>query len=252
MAGHHVAPVERVLAAIHVIRGQRVMLDSDLAMLYGVSTGRLNEQVRRNHERFPGDFMFQLSAAEVARLRSQIAISKPGRGGRRFRPHAFTEHGAAIRGGVPGHQGPHGATPRAASQAHRFRCWRVQRQHESQALGWPQDVTTFTGHPARPLRPHADGSGARRAELHRHRGAGAFRIGRADHHRQGPELAGPGPAAIHRPAAAERRAEAVLRRLGCGRGRRSGAGQAEVGQAQVGGTDMLGLPGRLPGVSGCG
>ncbi len=75
MAGHHVAPVERVLAAIHVIRGQRVMLDSDLAMLYGVSTGRLNEQVRRNHERFPGDFMFQLSAAEVARLRSQIAIS---------------------------------------------------------------------------------------------------------------------------------------------------------------------------------
>lgn len=100
MAGHQVAPVDRVVAAIHVIRGQRVMLDADLATLYGVSTGRLNEQVRRNRSRFPEDFMFQLTAAEADRLRSQNAISKPGRGGRRFLPHAFTEHGAVMLASV--------------------------------------------------------------------------------------------------------------------------------------------------------
>lgn len=77
------------------------MLDADLAELYGVSTGRFNEQVRRNQERFPGDFMFQLTDQEVARLRSQSAISigetpRGGRGGRRYLPHAFTEHGAIM------------------------------------------------------------------------------------------------------------------------------------------------------------
>ncbi len=77
------------------------MLDADLAELYGVSTGRFNEQVRRNQERFPGDFMFQLTNQEVERLRSQIAISigetrQIGRGGRRYLPHVFTEHGAIM------------------------------------------------------------------------------------------------------------------------------------------------------------
>ena len=100
MAGHHVAPVDRVLAAIHVIRGQRVMLDADLAALYGVSTKRLNEQVRRNRRGFPEDFMVQLTAAEAANLRSQIATSRSGHGGRRFRPLAFTEHGAAMLASV--------------------------------------------------------------------------------------------------------------------------------------------------------
>ncbi len=100
MAGHPVAPVDRVLSAIHVIRGQRVMLDADLAALYGVSTKRLNEQVRRNRDRFPLDFMFQLTASEAANLRSQTATSRSGHGGRRFRPHAFTEHGAVMLASV--------------------------------------------------------------------------------------------------------------------------------------------------------
>ncbi|HUE49191.1 MAG TPA: ORF6N domain-containing protein [Steroidobacteraceae bacterium] len=85
---------ERIIRAILVLRGQRVILDRDLAAIYGVSTGRLNEAVKRNAERFPEDFMFRLSRAEHAGLISQIAISKPGRGGRRKLPWAFTEHGA--------------------------------------------------------------------------------------------------------------------------------------------------------------
>ena len=80
------------------LRGQRVILDRDLAALYGVTTKRFNEAVKRNAARFPEDFMFRLSAEETAVLRSQIATSKPpdkdGRGGPRYRPLAFTEHGA--------------------------------------------------------------------------------------------------------------------------------------------------------------
>jgi hypothetical protein len=100
MAGHHVVPVDRVVSIIHVIRGQRVMLDADLAARYGVTTKRLNEQARRNRDRFPEDFMFQLTVREAGLLRSQIATSKPGRGGRRFRAHAFTEHGAVMLASV--------------------------------------------------------------------------------------------------------------------------------------------------------
>ena len=85
---------------VHVIRGQRVMLDRDLAALYGVPTKRLNEQVRRNESRFPEDFMFQLSPEEAARLRSQTATSKKGRGGRRYAPLAFTEQGVAMLSSV--------------------------------------------------------------------------------------------------------------------------------------------------------
>jgi ORF6N domain len=83
---------------IVLVRGQKVLLDADLARLYGVATGRLNEQVKRNRERFPGDFLFRLTKHEVTALRSQIAISKPaaGRGGRRYAPTAFTEHGAIM------------------------------------------------------------------------------------------------------------------------------------------------------------
>jgi len=82
-----------------MIRGQKVMLDADLAGLYGVSTKRLNEQVARNRERFPADFMFQLTAAEFEDLRSQIVISN-GRGGRRTPPYAFTEQGVAMLSSV--------------------------------------------------------------------------------------------------------------------------------------------------------
>lgn len=88
--------VTNVESSILEIRGHKVMLDSSLADLYGVPTGRLNEQVKRKSDRFPGDFMFQLSQAEHDSLRSQIAISKAGRGGRRFLPYVFTEHGAIM------------------------------------------------------------------------------------------------------------------------------------------------------------
>jgi hypothetical protein len=90
-------PVE---ALIHVIRDQKVMLDSDLAALYEVPTKRLNEAVRRNLERFPKDFMFQLTLAERDSLRSQIATSNLGRGGRRYAPYAFTQEGVAMLSSV--------------------------------------------------------------------------------------------------------------------------------------------------------
>jgi len=89
-------PPESIAMAIGIIRGQKVILDVDLAALYGVKTKRLNEQVRRNIQRFPADFMFQLSAAEAANLKSQFATSSSGHGGRRKRPFAFTEHGALM------------------------------------------------------------------------------------------------------------------------------------------------------------
>jgi hypothetical protein len=88
------ASVKRIEDLIFLIRGQRVMLDSDLAKVYGVSTTRLNEQFQRNRDRFPESFAFQLANQEFAALISQNAISKKGRGGRRKLPWVFTEHGA--------------------------------------------------------------------------------------------------------------------------------------------------------------
>ena len=85
---------------IYEIRGQRVMLDSDLARIYGLPTFRFNEAIKRNRERFPEDFMFRLTAAEAAALTSQFAISKKGRGGRRTLPYVFTEHGAIMAANV--------------------------------------------------------------------------------------------------------------------------------------------------------
>src|SRR5438093_13634032 len=86
---------------IHIVRGERVMLDADLAALYGVETGYLNLAVRRNLTRFPEDFMFQLTAEEADALRLQIAISNAeGRGGRRYLPYAFTEQGVAMLSSV--------------------------------------------------------------------------------------------------------------------------------------------------------
>jgi len=85
---------------IFVVRGRQVMLDEDLADLYGVETKRLIQQVKRNLKRFPEDFMLQLDKAEVEALRSQIATSNDGRGGRRYAPYAFTEQGVAMLSGV--------------------------------------------------------------------------------------------------------------------------------------------------------
>ncbi|MFO7785746.1 MAG: ORF6N domain-containing protein [Desulfatiglandales bacterium] len=93
-------PEKRIIRAIMVIRGQKVILDSELAALYGVETRRLNEQVRRNIDKFPEDFMFQLTKEEFDDLRSQIATSSSGWGGRRKPPLVFTEHGALQAGNV--------------------------------------------------------------------------------------------------------------------------------------------------------
>jgi ORF6N domain len=89
-----VLTTEAIAARIHFMRREKVLLDGDLAALYGVETRRLNEQVRRNRERFPADFIFQLSAAEFLDLKSQFATSSWG--GRRKLPLAFTEHGAIM------------------------------------------------------------------------------------------------------------------------------------------------------------
>jgi ORF6N domain len=90
----------RIDKYVHDLRGHNVMLDADLAELYGVEVKVLNQTVKRNAERFPADFMFQLTADETTRLRSQIVTSKPGRGGRRYLPFAFTEEGVAMLSSV--------------------------------------------------------------------------------------------------------------------------------------------------------
>ncbi len=93
-----IIPIERIEDKILLIRGHKVILDRDLAKLYGVETKRLLEQVRRNMKRFPSDFMFQLTTQELINLRSQIATSSWG--GTRYLPHVFTEHGALMAANV--------------------------------------------------------------------------------------------------------------------------------------------------------
>jgi hypothetical protein len=96
-------PVEVVKGKIYLIRGQKVLLDRDLAEMYGVEVKALNQAVKRNIDRFPQDFMFQLSTEEAGSLRFQIGISKPqGRGGRRYLPYVFTEQGVAMLSSVLG------------------------------------------------------------------------------------------------------------------------------------------------------
>jgi hypothetical protein len=94
-----VVPTEIIENRIFIIRGQRVMLDSDLAEIYCVTTKRFNEQFRRNIERFPSDFAFKLTSDEFEILRSQIATSR-SHGGRRYLPYVFTEHGAIMAANV--------------------------------------------------------------------------------------------------------------------------------------------------------
>jgi len=94
-------PIERIERAIYLIGGERVMLDRDLAVLYQVTTAALNQAVRRNRERFPNDFMFQLTRSEFAQLnRSQIVIGSQKHRDPRFRPYAFTEQGIAMLSSV--------------------------------------------------------------------------------------------------------------------------------------------------------
>lgn len=94
---------QAILGRIHEVRGVRVMLDEDLAELYDVSTKQLNQAVKRNQDRFPVDFAFRLTVKDIVRLRSQTVTSKTepeGRGGRRYSPIAFTEHGILMLSSV--------------------------------------------------------------------------------------------------------------------------------------------------------
>jgi hypothetical protein len=95
-----IATVQEIERSIHIIRGKRVMLDADLARLYGVPTKRLNEQVTRNRDRFPEDFAYQLTPQEFTDLKSQNATSSFGHGGRRKPPWVFTEQGVAMLSSV--------------------------------------------------------------------------------------------------------------------------------------------------------
>ena len=100
-AGSRVIPIERITQAILLIRGQKVMLDADLARLYEVDIKTLNRAVKRNIARFPGDFMFQLSREEAEHLRYQSGTLKNGRGRhRKYLPYAFTEQGVAMLSSV--------------------------------------------------------------------------------------------------------------------------------------------------------
>ena len=99
-AGRRPAPIELIGQRIYVIRSQKVMLDSDLAELYRVETKALNRAVKRNPARFPADFMFRLTDDEAGSLRCQFGTSNENRGGRRYLPYAFTEHGVAMLSSV--------------------------------------------------------------------------------------------------------------------------------------------------------
>ncbi len=94
-----IAP-DQIEPLVHVVRGQRVMLDSDLARLYGVTTSALNQAVRRNADRFPEDFAYPLTRQEVTNLLSQFVISSSSHGGKRNLPWVFTEHGVAMLSSV--------------------------------------------------------------------------------------------------------------------------------------------------------
>jgi len=100
MSTVEIAPVALVESRILIIRSQEVLLDSDLAALYQVETKILNKAVSRNRDRFPDDFMFQLTSEELESLRFQFGTSNEGRGGRRYLPYAFTEQGIAMLSGV--------------------------------------------------------------------------------------------------------------------------------------------------------
>jgi len=93
-------PIERIEKTIYLIRGEKMILDRDLALLYEVETKMLNRAVKRNLKRFPSDFMFQLTADETDVLRYQIGTSKKSRGGRRYLPYVFTEQGVAMLSSV--------------------------------------------------------------------------------------------------------------------------------------------------------
>jgi phage regulator Rha-like protein len=100
LSKHSIVPTALISQKIFFLRGTRIMLDADLAQLYGVATKNLNKAVKRNANRFPSDFMFRLSSKEMRNLRFQILTSRGAHGGRRYAPYAFTEQGVAMLSSV--------------------------------------------------------------------------------------------------------------------------------------------------------
>ena len=149
-------PVEQIERAILLIRGQKIMLDADLAGLYGVTVGRLNEAVKRNRDRFPADFMFQLSDTEFANLKSQIAISSYGWGGRRHPPYAFTEQGVAMLSSVlKSKRAVHVNIAIMRAFGNFARCCRPTRSFARSWRNWSANWKAMTGRFGRCLKPSA-------------------------------------------------------------------------------------------------
>ena len=125
-----IIPIDRIAQSIYLLRGQKVMLGQDLASLYGVTVGALTQAMKRNANRFPKDFMFQLNAQEFANLKSQIVISSWG--GLRSRPYAFTEQGVAMLSSVLKSERAvkvNIAIMRASGERTRLACWRWRPRH---------------------------------------------------------------------------------------------------------------------------
>jgi hypothetical protein len=125
-AKRELIPAGRIAQSIHLVRNQKVMLDSDLAALSGVTTGNLNKAVTRNCDRFPSDFCFRLRRDEATRLIFQFGISN-SRGGRRHLPYAFTEQGVAMLSSVLN-------SPRSGERT-RLACWRWRPRHRELCCG---------------------------------------------------------------------------------------------------------------------
>ena len=129
MKSKAVVAAKDVAGVILILRGHRVVLDEDLARLYGVETRVLVQAVKRNPKRFPKDFMLQLNAAEWSALRSQIVISKTRRGGRRYAPYAFTEQGVAMLSSATAAR-PKGSSPNVRSTSIQEVVCRIQPPHQ--------------------------------------------------------------------------------------------------------------------------
>ena len=138
-------PTDHIEQQIHQIRSHRVMLDADVAHIYGVSTMRLNQQVNRNRERFPEDFMFQLTKEEAAALRLQNAILKTSRGQhRKYLPYAFTEHGAVMLSAVLRTPVAVAASIQIVRAFNRLR--QMARAHKDQAIALAELARRVAGH----------------------------------------------------------------------------------------------------------
>jgi len=156
-------PTAQIEHAILLVRGQRVMLDCDLAALYGVTTSNLNRAVKRNQDRFPSDFMFQLVKDEAQNLRFQNGISSSAYGGRRYLPYAFTEPGVAMLSSVCGANRPSGSTlPSCAPSCACAKHLGFTRNWPLRLTPWNKNSEVMTPPSGRYLKPSASSRHHRR------------------------------------------------------------------------------------------